>query len=162
MEYLNRFAEWLSKNYPFIHYPNPVGMHSSFVARTSSACSHALSGSHDLVHQQKLLRQCRSNVQPVLFCDVVVVDLLLHGGNGSEGGQVESHCQLAVLVVLVLEEDDGLLDVVATVFGKNLNSSSKYLRNHQKGFSKGLNAELGLSFHCFAVLKQVEVGGNLK
>lgn len=96
-------------------------MHPShFVGPSArSAGAHALARSHDLVHEQKLLGEGGGNVQPILLGDVVVVDLLFDGRDGAQRGHVQSHRQL-VLVVLVLQQDDRLLDVVAAVLRQHL------------------------------------------
>ena len=98
----------------------------------SCACAHALSSSHDLVDQQQLLGQSWSDVQPILLGDVVVINLFLDGGNGSQGNEVESNGKLAVLVVFILQQNDAFLDIVATVLSKDLHRTKLYLRNHQQ------------------------------
>jgi hypothetical protein len=91
-----------------------------------SSAAHALASPHNLIDQQELLGEGRGNMQPVLLGDVVVVDLLFYGGDCAQGDHVEPHCQL-VLVVLVFQEDDGLLDVVAAVLGEDLQLAIKVL-----------------------------------
>ncbi len=80
------------------------------------AAAHSLSSPHDLINQQELLSESRGDVEPLLLGAVVVVNLLLDGGNSAQGLHVKTYCDL-VLVVLVLQVDDGLLDIVSTVFG---------------------------------------------
>lgn len=59
--------------------------------------------------------ESRCDVEPLFLGAVVVVDLFFDGRDGAEGLHVQANCNL-VFVVLVLEVDDCLLDVVATVF----------------------------------------------
>jgi hypothetical protein len=63
-----------------IHHTRPY-KHISKASTLVFGGTHALAGSHDLVNKQQLLSKGGSNVEPLLLGTIVVIDLLLDGGN---------------------------------------------------------------------------------
>jgi len=115
--------------------------------------THFLTRLQNLVCQEKLRRNNRSQVQRLLFDHVRVVDALLH--RVEHATVVEVHtCQLSVLVRF-LQRDHSILRIVPTVV-------SEGLRNDQEGIGERLDTKLGSTFHLGHVRLQMGRASHLE
>jgi hypothetical protein len=106
--------------------------------------AHLSSSAHHFVHQEELLAENGSDVEELLFDDVVVPDVGLTGGQRLTSQNIHSE-GFSFLDVGLLDLDKGVLGVETRVLGQSAG-------NAKKGLSENENTELHLSGNFLGAL----------